>query len=1152
MSNPRADQAKEKQPPSSAVGEPAKPSSPPSDSSGWIKIQPVKLSIQPGQTPSVPPPPANAGKESTQCIVVPPSIVEKNGESQDHYADLSFKPRNYAIESMVAEGGMGAIHRATDRNTQRTVAMKVLRDDKPLSRQDVLRFVQEAQINAQLEHPNIVPVYELGQDAGNKPYYTMKLVRGVTLEDVLEGIRKGDASTGVRFPLAALLTIFEKVCDAVGFAHSKGIVHRDLKPGNVMVGEYGEVLVLDWGMAKVLAGDPLDAPETESLVIPPNAKVNVKNSNLTFGCLLGTPSFMAPEQAENRPIDARADIYTLGGILYNILTLHSPHGDAEVFDMLERIKEGRIPSPSTYNPPSRARRFGLMRRKEAPAPLPERLIHCPEERVPEALASIAMKALALRAEDRYQDVRSLQKDIQAYQGGFITSAETKGLWKSLKLLIKRHRTESMLLAAALGIILALTAAYVVGLVSSERAKRAALQAQLKAEEDRRALEEKTAAERRRNWRLVFKDDFSDPNVLSRWEIKGPWTVKNGELQLGEAEQFVRLKPAFPGDVRLVFDCHKESDNPSDLSCFVNGLKSQLLESAHDGGYFFQYGGWGNQRNLLRGPSGYLRNDCASPLIRGRRYHVDVQKMGNRLIMVVDGNTVFDVRDERPAYGMDRATVGFYNYRSLTCISNVQVYTRDAAISADLLEVAEDYFLREKYISAQDLFQEVLNSGGDPERVARAEAGLKKTARHIRLAADFPSIRARLLKVWPRATVTLDNNGIVVDITALNVKDLSPLRGLMVSELTCDSNRISSLEPLRGMELRFLSCGENRIASLDPLRGMPLVKLLCSGNQIKDLEPLRGMGLKRLICNGNRISSLEPLQGMKLSELRFSDNQIASLEPLRNMDLIVLGFWNNQISSLEPLRGMRLVDLSVGQNQVRDLDPLRGMKLVSFECGGNRIASLEPLRGMNLETMDISDNRVASLEPLRGMPLSMLSCRDNPLKSLRPVLENPPQKLMFDQENLSTEDWALLKQRSGQLPYGRILRNAQIQLHFKNKDWASVKSMAREFGGRRYLVVPLSRTWPEARKDCEMLGGHLAVITSQQLNDFLCPHTTRAWIGLKLEGNQRQWITGEPFAYNNLSPYSEPINGCGSIDELGKWWAVDPTNKVMEFCVEWDP
>ena len=160
------------------------------------------------------------------------------------------RDKKYDIGQIVAQGGMGAILDAKDATTERRVAMKVMLDSS--SPGDLTRFVAEAKVTAQLEHPSIVPVYELSVDENGQVFYTMKMVRGITLRKVLEDLAAGAAETVKKYPLPVLLTIFQKVCDALAFAHSKGVIHRDLKPENIMLDDFGVVLVMDWGLAKVL------------------------------------------------------------------------------------------------------------------------------------------------------------------------------------------------------------------------------------------------------------------------------------------------------------------------------------------------------------------------------------------------------------------------------------------------------------------------------------------------------------------------------------------------------------------------------------------------------------------------------------------------------------------------------------------------------------------------------------------------------------------------------------------------------------------------------------------------------------------------------------------------------------------------------------
>lgn len=209
--------------------------------------------------------------------------------------------RKYELGAVIGHGGMGVVHDAREVPVGRNVAMKLMRN--AMRRDEVERFVREAQITAQLEHPNIVPVHELNVNEREQPFYTMKYVRGVSLGEVLRELAAGPIPADkCKFSLDSLLTAFQKVCDAIAFAHSRRIIHRDLKPDNIMLGEYGEVLVMDWGLAKVLAHGPNcrleERPEVSGS--KPLEGERDLSSVTQVGIVIGTLQYMPPEQARGK------------------------------------------------------------------------------------------------------------------------------------------------------------------------------------------------------------------------------------------------------------------------------------------------------------------------------------------------------------------------------------------------------------------------------------------------------------------------------------------------------------------------------------------------------------------------------------------------------------------------------------------------------------------------------------------------------------------------------------------------------------------------------------------------------------------------------------------------------------------------------------
>ena len=346
--------------------------------------------------------------------------------------------KKYKVLGTIGRGGMGIVHQARDLRIVRNVAMKVIKTSNQFSRENVLRFVDEAQLTGQLQHPNIIPVYELGLDEYGEVFYTMKYVKGTTLDQVLHRIREGEEATIKKFPLTKLLTVFQKICDGVAYAHSMGVVHRDLKPDNVMIGEYGEVLVMDWGLAKKMASGMHD--EHLGDTVPQMPPSDLRGFETLNGLIVGTPPYISPEAARGAldHIDPRSDIHVLGSILYAILTLRPPFPGKEFGALIEQVVRGQFAHPTTFSQPISPLRPG------DPPPLGPDGTHCvmshlPNRRVPEGLAAIVVKAMANDPVQRYQTVEEFQADILSWQGGFAPKAERAGIGRQMILWAGRHK-----------------------------------------------------------------------------------------------------------------------------------------------------------------------------------------------------------------------------------------------------------------------------------------------------------------------------------------------------------------------------------------------------------------------------------------------------------------------------------------------------------------------------------------------------------------------------------------------------------------------------------------------------------------------------------------------------------------------------------------
>jgi tetratricopeptide (TPR) repeat protein len=365
-------------------------------------------------------------------------VLVRAGGGADYNDLVMVDPHHYVMGNELARGGMGRVLVARDRRLGRTVAIKEVLGTTPEAR---VRFEREARITAGLQHPSIVNIHEAGTWPDGVPFYAMKLVTGRTLSAVI-------AECDSLERRLALLPQVIAITDALAYAHSERVIHRDLKPGNVIVGEFGETVVIDWGLAKSLS----EVDERRGSATDPAAP------DLTMdGDVMGTPAYMPLEQAVGDVVDQRADVYALGAILYNVLAGAPPVIGADTQEVLAKLLDGDI-EPLSRRAPS----------------------------VPPELVTIVDKAMARAAQDRYPSARELADDLKTYQAGKLVSSHRYSLAALVRRWLRRHRAILSVAGAAVVVLIVMG---VLGITRIIREQENTEAQRLRAEQHRAGAEE---------------------------------------------------------------------------------------------------------------------------------------------------------------------------------------------------------------------------------------------------------------------------------------------------------------------------------------------------------------------------------------------------------------------------------------------------------------------------------------------------------------------------------------------------------------------------------------------------------------------------------------------------------------------------------------
>ncbi len=749
------------------------------------------------------------------------------------------RDRKYDIGGVIAQGGMGAILDAREAAIQRGVAMKVMLDGS--SPGDLVRFIAEARVTGQLEHPNIVPIHELGVDENGQVFYTMKMVHGITLKKILELLAEGVAGTVKKYPLGQLLTVFQKVCDAVSFAHSKGVLHRDLKPENVMIGDFGEVLLMDWGLAKILGGTRSGASQTSDGDAGERGRAGARPSEdgsasaTMADSIMGTPHYMSPEQArgEIEELDARTDIYALGAILYHVLALRASVEGDDAMAIVEKVARGEIePLRGREGSPSVPKFSGNGGRKnqstlgEAGSPVhrPPRvpsaasaLPHLPAGRIPDSLAAVVREAMALDKVQRYAAVADLQADLTAYQNGFATSAEKAGWFKRAGLAIKRNK------AASIGIAAVLLVGATLGTKAVLEGRRAARAlADLKASAPSLLKLAGSEAEMQQFPEALHDLDAAlalDP-ALARARWQRAW-VFIGLEKWSEAAEAVRLaRQHDPSTTKLaaILPLLEELAATGEAKRWTPGRTSALTVYLQNVEASAELVALSEKFKLGAEPKRQLVEKRVRQWLGPKpQFSLSVTKEG--LVDLNLGNLPIDTVESLRGLPIDRLTLGGTNVADLSPLTSMK-------LTSLVLE------------------------------------------------------NSKVSDLSPLAGMPLRQ----LNITNLSMQDYSPLRGMPLEEVVAWGTGYFDGAALRGAPLRNFHMGNSKLTGgdLSFLADAPIESLCALNTGITDLTPLRGKALRRLELHGNLVTDLSPLRGAPIVDLDMHHNPIKDITPLLDL------------------------------------------------------------------------------------------------------------------------------------------------------------------------------------------------------------------------------------------------------------------------------
>jgi tetratricopeptide (TPR) repeat protein len=946
-------------------------------------------------------------------------------------AGTELAEERYTAFDRLGGGGGGQVFAVLDRHLDREIAVKVMHASSPAS-SDTRRFIEEARLTARLEHPNILPIYDVGCDKLGRFYFSMRRATGQTLADMIRQASSSELPAAIRSVMDRV-DLIVRVCDAVAYAHSRGIIHRDVKPSNIVLGEFGEVTLIDWGTALDQHGARSNAPPQ----------------------VVGTPIYMSPEQARGEQADEKSDVYCLGATLWHLLTLHRPTfvglPDEEFW---AKKKRGELPEP----PPG----------------------------APAALMDIAKKALAPKPAARYASATELRDALKTWQRHQASIALTERALGELGAVQKskeygsytrvcetlRHALEdwpdNAEARAGLSRALAVTARFALARGDLELAAetldpgdathdalRDAIAAARRtlAKTRRKAARLRAAAagfvlvgiaiawwlvrdyQRARGaWQLAWQLDASaDPatQLETMFATAEPPKRDDKGLLLPQVGALYWLRePGTRGNVRFEADV----EWPTAVDGFEVMLHTPyepppqpwLIPASTS----CQFGGWNGavsfiSENRTAGQP-KVSDGVGVTFVPGKRYVLTFTLSRDEAALEVDHVEKLRVRSLLPLGDARYRKIALRTWGAIA-IHSLKVWRQslpaqptpllagDALVSAGLYdeaarayrEVANDF--RGTTIAEDALARAFLSSALSDKRDPDFEEPLRTlvaehpNSRHRQRCEEVATTTAwaagRMGEALESAERTLDRypaSRVALSLVGTRPARLArePAKKLLalvartrdVSGLDLSWMDLGDLELLRGMPLVVLSVKGTGITSLEPLRGMALRNIDFSFTDVSDLGPLRGMPLKSTSARATKVTDIRPVAAMDpVPGTDFSDTAVSDLSPLRGTKAGNVSVSRTDVRDLSPLAGLPIGNLNVEELGLTELGPIGGLPLGGLFAKNNRIRNIAALwNHQKWNDLDLSNNLIADVSGLAGSTGNNLYLSGNAIRDLSPL------------------------------------------------------------------------------------------------------------------------------------------------------------------------